>query len=66
MIHGTVTGYTHHRCRCNECTAANTESRRQQAVELAHIKPRGMGHTGYRDTLGNVNSCLYFARSDYG
>lgn len=24
------------------------------ATEMAHITPRGMGHTGYRDRLGNV------------
>jgi len=34
------------------------------ATELAHIKPRGMGHTGYRDTIGNViAACPYHARS---
>ncbi len=25
-----------------------------RAVEMAHIFPRGMGHTGYRDTIDNV------------
>ncbi len=35
-----------------------------QAVELAHILPRGMGHTGYRDTLENVMAaCPVHARS---
>ncbi len=35
-----------------------------RAVEMAHIVPRGMGHTGYRDTLGNVMAaCLVHARS---
>ncbi len=34
------------------------------AVELAHIVPRGMGHTGYRDVLGNVMAaCWVHARS---
>lgn len=26
----------------------------RSATELAHIHPRGMGHTGYRDTFDNV------------
>ncbi len=30
-----------------------------RAVEMAHIVPRGMGHTGYRDTLGNVMAACY-------
>ena len=35
-----------------------------RAVEMAHIVPRGMGHTGYRDTLDNVMAaCLLHARS---
>ncbi len=34
------------------------------ATELAHIFPRGMGHTGYRDTLANVMAaCTLHARS---
>ena len=34
------------------------------AVEMSHIFPRGMGHTGYRDTLGNVMAaCPVHARS---
>ena len=34
------------------------------AVEMAHIVPRGMGHTGYRDTLDNVMAtCRIHARS---
>jgi hypothetical protein len=34
------------------------------AAELAHIYPRGMGHTGYRDTLVNVMAaCTSHARS---
>lgn len=34
-----------------------------RAIELAHINPRGMGHTGYRDTLDNVMAaCLLHAR----
>ena len=34
------------------------------ATELAHIFPRGMGHNGYRDTLGNVMAaCPVHARS---
>lgn len=35
----------------------------RHAVELAHIHPRGMGHTGYRDTLDNVMAaCWLHAR----
>lgn len=35
-----------------------------QATELAHIFPRGMGHTGYRDVLWNVMAaCPVHARS---
>ncbi len=34
------------------------------ATELAHIYPRGMGHTGYRDHLTNVMAaCSRHARS---
>lgn len=34
------------------------------AVEMAHILPRGMGHTGYRDHLTNVMAtCRIHARS---
>ncbi len=34
------------------------------ATELAHIFPRGMGHTGYRDRLVNVMAaCTLHARS---
>lgn len=34
------------------------------ATEMAHIVPRGMGHTGYRDTIGNViAACTLHARS---
>lgn len=34
------------------------------AVELAHLYPRGMGHTGYRDTPANViAACEIHARS---
>ncbi len=34
------------------------------AVEMAHIFPRGMGHTGYRDHLANVMAaCPVHARS---
>ena len=34
------------------------------AIELAHIVPRGMGHTGYRDRLDNVMAaCHIHARS---
>jgi len=34
------------------------------AVEMSHITPRGMGHTGYRDHLGNVMAaCPLHARS---
>lgn len=34
------------------------------AMEMAHIYPRGMGHTGYRDTVDNViAACLLHARS---
>ena len=35
-----------------------------QAAELAHIFPRGMGHTGYRDIIENVMAaCPVHARS---
>jgi hypothetical protein len=35
-----------------------------EATELAHIWPRGMGHTGYRDVLWNVMAaCPVHARS---
>ncbi len=35
-----------------------------RAVEMAHIFPRGFGHTGYRDHLANVMAaCLVHARS---
>lgn len=35
-----------------------------RATELAHIVPRGMGHSGYRDTLINVMAaCTTHARS---
>ncbi len=35
-----------------------------RAVEMAHITPRGMGHTGYRDHLANVMAaCPTHARS---
>ena len=35
-----------------------------EATELAHIFPRGMGHTGYRDVLWNVlAACPVHARS---
>lgn len=34
------------------------------ATELAHIKPRGMGHKGDRDVIGNViAACTLHARS---
>lgn len=34
-----------------------------RATELAHIHPRGMGHTGYRDTFDNVMAaCWLHAR----
>ena len=37
---------------------------RHRATELAHIVPRGMGHTGYRDRLDNVMAaCPVHARS---
>ena len=35
-----------------------------RAVEMAHIFPRGMGHTGYRDHVDNVMAaCPTHARS---
>ncbi len=35
-----------------------------RAVEMAHIVPRGMGHTGYRDVIDNVMAaCPVHARS---
>ena len=37
---------------------------REPATELAHIHPRGMGHKGARDYLGNVMAaCPLHARS---
>lgn len=34
-----------------------------RATEMAHIHPRGMGHTGYRDTFDNVMAaCSLHAR----
>lgn len=37
---------------------------RAAGAEMAHIYPRGMGHTGYRDTLNNVICvCRLHARS---
>lgn len=34
------------------------------AAEMAHIFPRGMGHTGYRDTVNNVMAaCRLHART---
>jgi hypothetical protein len=30
ITHGTATGYTHHGCRCEACTTANTERAQQQ------------------------------------
>lgn len=36
----------------------------QTAIELAHIQPRGMGHTGYRDTVNNtMAACALHART---
>lgn len=36
----------------------------EPAAELAHIQPRGMGHTGYRDTVNNaIAACTLHARS---
>lgn len=36
----------------------------EHATELAHIEPRGMGHTGYRDTVNNaIAACPGHARS---
>ena len=35
-----------------------------RAIEMAHIFPRGMGHTGYRDVIENVMAaCTLHARS---
>jgi hypothetical protein len=37
---------------------------RLAAVEMAHVPPRGMGHTGYRDTIdGVIAACERHARS---
>ncbi len=48
--------------RCEHPTA--TGRCPNAAVEMAHIFPRGMGHTGYRDTLDNVMAaCTTHARS---
>jgi hypothetical protein len=32
MIHGTLTGYHHHKCRCVECQRAHREYRRAHDV----------------------------------
>ena len=54
-----------HRCEHPILTDAGDRIRcRGYALELAHIKPRGMGHTGYRDVLENVMAaCTTHARS---
>jgi len=49
----------------NQCEHPAADGRcPNQAVEMSHIFPRGMGHTGYRDHLANVMAaCLIHARS---
>ena len=49
----------------NRCEHPIADGRcRAAMVEMAHIQPRGMGHTGYRDTLNNVMAaCPLHARS---
>ena len=42
MKHGTITGYNHHKCRCEECTAANTERRAEHRTKpepVVFIRP---------------------------
>ena len=51
-------------CEHPELHYGGTHRCARLAAELAHIVPRGMGHTGYRDTLENVMAaCLLHARS---
>ena len=50
----------------NQCEHPDSYTGRctSRATELAHIFPRGMGHTGYRDHLANVMAaCPTHARS---
>ncbi len=49
----------------NQCEHPAADGRcLNRAVEMAHIVPRGMGHTGYRDTIDNVMAaCPIHARS---
>lgn len=54
--HPITTGYTTNRTMAARCVLAG--------VELAHVWPRGMGHTGYRDTVNNTMcACHVHARS---
>lgn len=49
--------------RC-EHPAALGKRCREPGLEMAHIRPRGMGHTGYRDHINNVMcACALHARS---
>ncbi len=49
----------------NQCEHPAADGRcLNRAVEMAHIFARGMGHTGYRDTIDNViAACTLHARS---
>lgn len=38
--HGTLTGYTHYKCRCDACKAANTEYNKQYYVQHHEAKPK--------------------------
>ena len=54
-----------HRCEHPILSDAGDRIRcRSYALEMSHIVPRGMGHTGYRDVLDNVMAaCTTHARS---
>ena len=54
--HGTITGYTYHRCRCSECRAANTaraalgrrNRKHKQPPDTVHGTPGGYSNWGCR------------------
>lgn len=66
ITHGTVSGYAHHRCRCDNCTRANSDyqrSRRHQRrrpvtptpeTEPIWIDCEGGGDTGHDVITGQM------------
>jgi hypothetical protein len=64
-LRATVFEIADNRCEHPILTDANDRVRcRSYALEMSHIVPRGMGHTGYRDVLENVMAaCTTHARS---